>query len=89
MTDQPVAPEPAPALVPKPKHAHNTAPHLHGLMKVARDLGGYALALAVFVITAHWTLNPVAAGYADKLFTLALVIIRINNPPAPPTAPAA
>jgi len=55
--------------------------------RLAKGLGPYLLALAVFATTAHWTLNAVAAGYADKLFTLALVLIRASTP-APPAPPA-
>lgn len=67
----------------KPPRAHRRSA---ALVRAARDLGAYALALTVFAVTAHWTLNPVAAGYADKLFTLALVMIRLGNPP-PPSPP--
>lgn len=67
------------------RRVHHLA--LHWTERQAKALAPYLLALTVFAITAHWTLNPVAAGYADKLFTLALVAIRLNNPPSPPAAP--
>jgi hypothetical protein len=77
MTDQPPAPKPV-----KTRHVN-----LRGVAKWARDLGPYALVLTVFVVTAHCTLNPTAAHYADELFTLGLVLIRTTNPPAPPPIP--
>lgn len=60
--------------------------HLTHAARLARDLGPYALALGVFALTAACALNTTAAHYADELFTLALIMIRANNPPAPPPA---
>lgn len=58
---------------------------LRAVNRVLREGGPYALALTIFAVTAHYTLNTVAAHYADELFTLALVLMRNSRtPPAPP-----
>lgn len=61
-----------------------TPRRFHGLARLIRDFGPYALALLVFVVVAHTTLNPAAARYGDQLFTLALVLIKAGGGSSPP-----